>query len=797
MLLRAINNAAHGKDSTLQIWNKEGDIDFLLREATGQPTARGIFSISKSTATTPAPLLTITPGTTTDTITLDAHTTINGPLTVTGDLLLDGSPVLNFDEVANWLPLNHGVDAMIWGPNATGSGTFTISIGAGSISNNSISIGNNAVSGSGVTGSNVSDAANRQLYIPSSWSGGANGIALGKSTFAGADAVALGTYAAARQSAFAGGFRAQAFGQESVALGSGAASRGTASVAIGKGALASGNQAVALGSSIAAGIGSFSAGYGDAHGIGSFAGGFAFADQGGVITARPRAQGLASFAYGHGFVAAYGDYSFAFGTGTSEVAGTAAEGNFSFAMGKDNVASGDYSMSFGYAAYAFNHHSLAFGDYTGTEGMNSLVFGTYVWNWGDYSVSFGEELNSIDAHSFIVGRYNQDVTPAQTGNRGSDWNPETALFVLANGSSPSQRSNAFVVRKNGNTEVKGTSLKVNGFEVLTEAALLTIQANIDDAVENVNLGTGNYISRNPTIAMTYGLNSSAAAHSVALGEGAEATGTQSSSAVGYETTASQAGTHALGNHVVANLPGQVVIGNYNSYGTSSGTAAPEDPVFVIGNGTADNARSNAMTIRRNGGIELTGSTLTWNAQALLTQTDASTTYLTVTAAAAQYQAKPEGETEFLTSEDLFSIQADIEDQIDADELATALANLSPGQGGTNYLSKDPQVGLAYGTGSVASAPSSSAVGEHVVANQTGQVVVGSYNEYQTPGSTPVPEDAVFVVGVGNGVAADPEERKNALVVKRNGDVSVSGVLRVKPAGNLLMGDFDDGPEPGE
>ncbi len=134
-----------------------------------------------------------------------------------------------------------------------------------------------------------------------------------------------------------------------------------------------------------------------------------------------------------------------------------------------------------------------------------------------------------------------------------------------------------------------------------------------------------------------------------------------------------------------------------------------------------------------------------------------------------------------------------------------------------FLSKDPQVGLAYGTSSAAIAGTSAigtgtkanqagahAIGNNVVANRPGQVVVGNYNDYGTTeagSNVESPTDPIFVVGAGKAAESEqPAIRKNALTIKRNGDIEASGsikvdgVIRVQPAGNLSMGDYQSVPE---
>ena len=88
----------------------------------------------------------------------------------------------------------------------------------------------------------------------------------------------------------------------------------------------------------------------------------------------------------------------------------------------------------------------------------------------------------------------------------------------------------------------------------------------------------------------------------------------SSHAEGRNTTASGYYSHAQNNHTVATQDNQTVIGKYNK-ATVSGSGTDADPyvytnvgnyAFIIGNGTSNTtaARSNALTVDWNGGIEM-------------------------------------------------------------------------------------------------------------------------------------------------------------------------------------------------
>jgi hypothetical protein len=92
-------------------------------------------------------------------------------------------------------------------------------------------------------------------------------------------------------------------------------------------------------------------------------------------------------------------------------------------------------------------------------------------------------------------------------------------------------------------------------------------------------------------------------YSTAMGNNTTAGGDYST-AMGYETTASGYSSTAMGFDTTASDFGSTVIGQYNSSGssvTSDATSfSTSNTAFVIGNGTASNAKSDAFKVMFNG-----------------------------------------------------------------------------------------------------------------------------------------------------------------------------------------------------
>lgn len=482
---------------------------------------------------------------------------------------------------------------------------------------------------------------------------------------------------------------------------------------------------------------------------------------------------------------------------------------------------GEKAVAIGWLARALQHSGIAIGSETWSPALASIAIGQGAESIRNASIAMGKGASSTQPHQVVLGVFNTKSAIADI------LSPDLDLFVLGNGTADNARSNALVVKRNGNMEVKGTSLTVNGAEVLTagntnnyvkhvSSGAIQSELALADPAGGASVALGHF-ARAGAGAVSIGWHSGlwepgfSGINSVAVGFSARAPsdgsiaigesnwgGGVNSIAIGKYANVATTDSIAIGTHAVATRLGQIVLGAFNEYPTYSPTyRLPEDPLFILGNGTADNARSNALVVKRNGDMEVKGTSLKVNGVEVLTQTSASATYLTVADASTQYQTKPAGGVQFVTTDVLTS------------EIEDALQNIDLSG---NYLSKDPLVGLAYGTGSQAQGGTSAigtgakanqagahAIGSHVVANRPGQIVVGSYNDYgstEAGTSTESPEDAVFVVATGKaGTGGQPDERKNAIEVKRDGSVHIKTVLRVQPAGNLSMGDYTEEPAP--
>lgn len=154
-----------------------------------------------------------------------------------------------------------------------------------------------------------------------------------------------------------------------------------------------------------------------------------------------------------------GLYSFAAGRNTL------ASGVNSIAIGRNAIATGEFATSIGQLTTAQGYGSNAMGNYTSAIGVEATAMGSDSYAVGNYSTSIGYNTittgnsssafgNRTVARSFSstsLGRYNDSIA----GSSKSDWIATDPLFIVGNGLSDGDRRNAFVVYKNGNTDING------------------------------------------------------------------------------------------------------------------------------------------------------------------------------------------------------------------------------------------------------------------------------------------------------------------------------------------------------
>jgi hypothetical protein len=152
-----------------------------------------------------------------------------------------------------------------------------------------------------------------------------------------------------------------------------------------------------------------------------------------------------------------GNYSTAFGLNNVAASGQ------SFVAGYNSQALGINSIALGNTAIAVNDNSIAVGNNTRAVGVSSMAAGLTTSAQGDYSFSAGLNTVTKGFAGMVVGMYNDSLLTT----RQTSFNSSTPLFIIGNGNSHLDRSNAMAVLKNGRT----------GINVPEPLALLHLKAN--------------------------------------------------------------------------------------------------------------------------------------------------------------------------------------------------------------------------------------------------------------------------------------------------------------------------------
>ena len=134
----------------------------------------------------------------------------------------------------------------------------------------------------------------------------------------------------------------------------------------------------------------------------------------------------------------------------------------------------------------------------------------------------------------------------------------------------------------------------------------TAMGNYADATGSSSIALGNSVNATGTSSVALGIFTDASGtYSTAIGFDTRASGFNSTT-MGYNTLASGAYSTAIGDFTVARAYGSLIIGRYNDSiaGSSPTSWVSTDPLFIMGNGTANNARSNAMVVLKNGNVAI-------------------------------------------------------------------------------------------------------------------------------------------------------------------------------------------------
>ncbi len=364
-----------------------------------------------------------------------------------------------------------------------------------------------------------------------------------------------------------------------------------------------------------------------------------------------------------------GDYSFAAGYGTTASGGVStalgdhatADGDPAAAMGKNAragggmsvaigentevTADGQGSVAFGFGTKASGSHATAMGWGTTAQAQTSLAIGRWNIFWGDTYNPLATDPYFVIGNGSGSGARSNAFTVLKNGQVGINVpNPTTSplnfKLTLDQGATLPDGGILAMGTYNGGTALTTTGA---GTRLIWYPRRAAFRAGYVDGVQwnDVNIGNDS---------MAFGYNNTARASSVVMGSSNTASvshaiaigisniaSASSAIAMGQNVTASAQDATAFGDHTTASSLASTAMGSYSTasgnYATAIGFYATAqayaslvlgrynviagttnnwvqspvaEPVFVIGNGTSSVARSNALTVLKNGDTAIGG-----------------------------------------------------------------------------------------------------------------------------------------------------------------------------------------------
>ena len=126
-------------------------------------------------------------------------------------------------------------------------------------------------------------------------------------------------------------------------------------------------------------------------------------------------------------------------------------GNEAFASGDLSFATGFGTWSAGAFSFSTGHKTLAYKDGSTAMGINTTAFGVN-------SFAAGFETTASDCGSFVIGQYN--LAGYNVTSSDLEFNASNTAFVIGNGTASENRSDALVVKFNGDATLAG-NLNIN------------------------------------------------------------------------------------------------------------------------------------------------------------------------------------------------------------------------------------------------------------------------------------------------------------------------------------------------
>lgn len=343
------------------------------------------------------------------------------------------------------------------------------------------------------------------------------------------------------------------------------------------------------------------------------------------------ADGVCSVAEGSYTTAVY-MASHAEGMGSTSGAQAAhAEGYYTQANSLYSHSEGNRSKASGTAAHSEGSKTIASGSAAHSEGFSTLASGTAAHSEGGSLNENGGAISkqTVDGDEILsttAAGIESHAEGMMTYAKGASSHSE-GMMTYAKGSGShsegysSQATGNYSHAEGYNVNASGQMSHAEGFQTTasttgshTEGYKTTASGNYSHAEGSQSIASGNYSHAEGVGSSSTGVGAhcegehATASGTISHAEGASTTASGTAShAEGGSTTASGMASHAEGIATVANHKTQHVFGDYNVPDPSSAASSARGTyVEIVGNGTADNARSNARTLDWDGNEILAG-----------------------------------------------------------------------------------------------------------------------------------------------------------------------------------------------
>jgi len=316
-------------------------------------------------------------------------------------------------------------------------------------------------------------------------------------------------------------------------------------------------------------------------------------------------------------------------------------GAWSMAVGRENQATGIGSVALGGQNLVGSNgtYGVAIGtlNFVNEEAATALGFANNAVGFGSAAIGVGTYAGALG--SVALGSNNE--LSASWNPRA--WEPTDQILVIGNGENLNNRSTALTVLKNGNVGIGTTTPKAR-LHVADSSVFLSSPSSLNSggltptenggtgllwiagkaalrvgretgirwAYDNIGVysssfGFNNRVSGTGGFASGYN-NIVSDLYGIALGSENHARN-QGSVAIGRLSQGLGDFSNAIGYGAAAQAFQSTALGRYNFPNGNATSDLPTDPILVVGNGTGDNNRSNALTILKNGdvGIGTTGN----------------------------------------------------------------------------------------------------------------------------------------------------------------------------------------------